>query len=225
MADQDISNNLNFDGGASTSNGSEYFFGGSSGYPLSPMEGASGGFVTRYTNIAQKIQDLARVQATFTRFNQQPDLRFIKESFRVVQKADTLDFLDLASFFHPLQSFSGFQKQTFSIGPENTINLDPGSFDSTLGEASMIMARAYYLPETGADQKLLFWDYKGQSRNTMGEFMVLTGAIKDGYNWHGWDLDPFSTYGHTGGANISNGGISFTNPTSSVVKLVVITAN
>ena len=59
----------------------------------------------------------------------------------------------------------------------------------------------------------------------MGEFMVLTGAVKNGSQWRGWDVDPFSTYGHTGNANSSDGGFIFTNPTDYNVKLTVIAAN
>ena len=87
------------------------------------------------------------------------------------------------------------------------------------------MARAFYLPETPIDEKILFWDYKGSGRNLMGQFMVLTGAIKENSIWKGWDLDPFSTYGHTGPADSANGGFIFTNPTDRNVKLTIITAN
>ena len=111
------------------------------------------------------------------------------------------------------------------IGPRSSANLDPGSFYGTTGEVSMLIARAHYLPETTEDQKVLFWDYKANERNIMGEIMVLTGAIKNGSQWRGWDVDPFSTYGHTGNANSYNGGFIFTNPTDYNVKLIVIAAN
>jgi hypothetical protein len=224
VADQDISS-YNFDGGSALTDGGDQIAGGSAGYPLNPMAGASGGFETVYTNIAINRDSLPRIEATFREFNEKPELRFIKESLVVTQKAATLDYLDVASFFHPLQDFSDFQKQTFTIGPLNSVNIDSGSFEGTLGEASMIIARAYYLPESAVDERILFWDYKGNSRNIMGKFMVLTGAIKKDLHWKGWDLDPFSTYGHTGPANIGNGGLSFTNPTSKTVKLTIITAN
>ncbi len=220
-------NNLDFDGGSALSVGTNNFPGGSAGFALDPMEGTTGPqtFVTTYTNIAQKKADLTRVNATFRDFNDQPEIKFIKESFDVIQQADTLDYLDVASFFHPLQSFSDFQKQTFIIGPRNSVNLDPSGFEGTSGEASMLMARAYYLPETEEDEKILFWDYKGMGRNVMGQFMVLTGAIKEDSHWKGWDLDPFSTYGHTGPADSAQGGFIFTNPTERNVKLTIITAN
>ena len=89
----------------------------------------------------------------------------------------------------------------------------------------MLIARAHYLPETTEDQKVLFWDYKANERNIMGEIMVLTGAIKNGSQCKGWDVDPFSTYGHTGNDNSYNGGFIFTNPTDYNVKLIVIAAN
>jgi hypothetical protein len=224
VADQDIAS-YNFDGGSAFSDGGNQIAGGSAGYPLNPMSGTTGGFATLYTNLAINRDSLLRIEATFREFNEKPELRFVKESLVVTQKADTLDYLDIASFFHPLQDFSDFQKQTFTIGPLNSVNIDPGSFEGTLGEASMIVARAYYLPESKADERILFWDYKGNSRNIMGKFMVLTGAIKKDLHWKGWDLDPFSTYGHTGPANIGNGGLSFSNPTSKTVKLTIITAN
>ena len=224
MADQDIAS-YTIDGGSAFSDGGNQIAGGSAGYPLNPMAGTTGGFDTLYTNLAINRDSLLRIEATFREFNEKPELRFVKESLVVTQKADTLDYLDIASFFHPLQDFSDFQKQTFTIGPLNSVNIDPGSFEGTLGEASMIVARAYYLPESKADERILFWDYKGNSRNIMGKFMVLTGAIKKDLHWKGWDLDPFSTYGHTGPANIGNGGLSFSNPTSKTVKLTIITAN
>lgn len=220
-------NNLNFEGGSAFNSSGDILPGGSAGYPLNPMQGVTGPqeFITKYTNIALTKDTLQRVDATFKEFNEQPEIKFIKESFDVIQKADTLDYLDVADFFHPLQSFSDFQKQTFVIGPRNSVNLDPSGFEGTSGESSMLIARAYYLPETPADQKILFWDYKGIGRNTMGQFMILTGAIKEDTHWKGWDLDPFSTYVHTGDADSSQGGFIFTNPTDNNVKLTIITAN
>lgn len=220
-------NNLNYDGGTANSVGGVNIPGGSAGFALDPMQGTTGPqiFVTTYTNIALTKATLPRIDATFRDFNDQPQIKFIKESFDVVQQADTLDYLNVAAFFHPLQSFSDFQKQTFVIGPRNSVNLDPSGFEGTSGESSMLIARAYYLPETEEDQKVLFWDYKGMGRNTMGQFMILTGAIKEDTHWKGWDLDPFSTYGHTGNPNPELGGFVFTNPTDKNVKLTILTAN
>lgn len=217
--------NNDFYGGSASEIGSELFVGGSAAYPLDPLGGSTGGFETRYTNIAEITQDLERVEATFKRFNDPTEVKFIKESFRVIQQSQTLNYLDLVDFFHPLQDFSEFQKVSMIIGPRSSANLDPGSFYGTTGEVSMLIARAFYLPETTEDEKILFWDYKANERNIMGEFMVLTGAVKDGSQWRGWDVDPFSTYGHTGNANSSNGGFIFTNPTDYNVKLTVIVAN
>jgi hypothetical protein len=225
VADQDVSS-FNFDGGsASNTSFNQTVAGGSAGFALSPTEGGTAAFVTQYTNIALTKEQFPRINATFKDFNDQPEVRFIKESFRVVQKADTLDTVNLADFFHPLQNFSDFQKQTFNIGPHNSANLDPSSFDSTLGEVSFIIARANYLPEAGVNERILFWDYKNTGRNTMGQFMVLTGAVKNGLSWKGWNVDPFSTYDHNGPANITAGGFTFTNPTQWTVKLTIITAN
>lgn len=225
MADQDVSA-YNFDGGsASNTVFNQTVAGGSAGYALSPVQGASGGFVTQYTNIALNKGYLPRIDATFRDFNDQPELRFIKESFRVVRKADTLDTVNVSDFFHPLQSFSNFQKQTFTIGPNNSANLDPSNFDDTLGEVSMIIARAYYLPEASPNQRLLFWDYRNTGRNPMGEIMILTGAVKNGAYWKGWNVDPFSTEDHTDNPDISIGGFTFSNPTQYSVKLTILIAN
>lgn len=224
MADNNIDIN-DFDGGSSNTGNDTFFVGGSAGFALDPLAGSTGGFNTEYINIAQQVDDLARIEATFKRFNDPTELRFIKESFDVVKQDKTLDILNVVDFFHPLQSFSDYQKQTMVIAPRASANLDPSSFVNTNGEVSMIIARAYYLPETPDESKILFWDYKGTERNIMGELMILTGAIKEGYNWRGWDVDPFSTYGHTGNANSALGGFIFTNPTDYNVKLTVITAN
>ena len=108
MADQDIAS-YNFDGGSAFSDGGNQIAGGSAGYPLNPMSGTTGGFDTVYTNLASNRDSLPRIEATFREFNEKPELRFVKESLVVTQKADTLDYLDIASFFHPLQDFSDFQ--------------------------------------------------------------------------------------------------------------------
>ena len=61
--------NNDFYGGSASDIGSEIFAGGSAAYPMDPLGGSTGGFVTRYTNIAEITQDLERVEATFKRFN------------------------------------------------------------------------------------------------------------------------------------------------------------
>lgn len=212
-----------FDGGSSNSNYSSDIIGGSSLFPLDPNTGGTGEFKTMYTNMALDATPWVDIiQATFTRFNEPTKIRFIKESLDVVYQSKTMDFLDLKNFFHPLQSFSDYQKQTIIISPNSSFNLDPGAFSSTNGEISMLIARAYYLPEVISDDQILFWDYKGNQRYTMGKFMVLTGAIKNGYTWRGWDVNPFD---QNGIPYSSLGGFIFTNPTSYDVKLTIIIAN
>lgn len=224
MADSETLNNDNFEGGNSLQTGQTSIIGGDSTFAIVPA-GATAGFDIIYQNIAKTIPELEIIEATFQRFNDPNEVEFIKESFEVVYQDKTLDKLDVVDFFHPLQSFSNYQKQTFVISPRASANLDPSSFTSTNGEVSMIIAKAEYLPGTPIEKKVIFWDYKGNQRNVMGEIMILTGAIKEDASWRGWDVDPFSTYGHTGPANSANGGFIFTNPTDSEVQLTVITAN
>jgi hypothetical protein len=215
----------NFDGGSASSAGPVNFIGGSSLYPTDSLGGSTGGFDTLYTNIALTYPDLDRVKATFERFNDPTEIKFIKESFTVTKQSQTLNKLDLIDFFHPLQEFSEYQKQSILIGPRSSVNIDAGSFYGTTGEVSMFIAKANYLPESGDNDKILFWDYKTNPRQIMGEIMILTGAVKGGSQWRGWDMDPFSTYGHTGNANSAQGGFIFTNPTDYNVNLTVIAAN
>jgi hypothetical protein len=224
VADSETVNNDNFDGGTSSQIGDINLIGGNSEFAISPS-GSTAGFNVKYTNIAETTPALEIIEATFQRFNDPNEVEFIKESFEVIYQEKTLDKLDVIDFFHPLQSFSNYQKQTFVILPQTSANLDPSSFTSTNGEVSMLIAKAEYLPGTSIEEKVLFWDYKGNQRNIMGEIMILTGAIKEDLSWRGWDVDPFSTYGHTGPANSANGGFIFTNPTDSEVQLTVITAN
>ena len=224
MADSEILNTDNFDGGSSLQTGETLVVGGSAGFAITPS-GSTAGFEIEYLNIARQLDELEIIEATFQRFNDPNEIEFIKESFDVVHQSKTLDTLNVVDFFHPLQSFSNYQKQTFVILPRTSANLDPSSFTSTNGEVSMLIARANYLPGTPREEKVIFWDYKGSQRNIMGEVMILTGAIKEDIPWKGWDVDPFSTYGHTGPANSANGGFIFTNPTDSEVQLTVITAN
>ena len=230
---QDIENQgiNNYDGGSSISSipGETEIFGGNSNFPIgpnqSPTNGATGSFTTGYKNIALIKDQFKSIEATFQRFNEPVGVKFIKESFEVVHQSSVVDFLDVMDFFHPLQEFSNYQKQTIVINPTTSFNLDPGSFIDTNGEISMLIARAEYLPEAKDTDRVLFWDYLGSQRNLMGDFMVLTGAIKKGYNWKGWDIDPFSTYNHADLPNSANGGFIFTNPTDLVVRLTIITAN
>ena len=216
---------LNIDGGNASGQGSE-ISGGNSEYPLNPQSaGSTGGFLTTYTNIALSRKDLKRIDATFRRFNDQPKVKFIKEYYSVIRKEETMDKISLAEFFHPLQSFSEYQKQTVVIDPLTTINLDPSSFYSTEGEVSLLVVKAEYLPEAETNEKMIFWDYGNTPRKIMGSIMILSGSIKNGSAWHGWDIDPFSDYSHSTPPDINEGGISFTNPTEKTVKLTILTAN
>lgn len=237
MQDLESPSNNNYDGGSSQFPGGNEIYGGSSNFPIGPNQyptnqssqnpvgGTTGGFSTEYRNIVLKSGQFKNIEATFQRFNEPVGVKFVKESFDVVYQSQVLDFLDVADFFHPLQSFSNYQKQTIIINPTTSFNLDPGSFTDTNGEISMLVAKAEYLPEAEDSDRILFWDYKGSQRNLMCDFMVLTGAIKNGQNWKGWDIDPFSTYNHADIPNSANGGFIFTNPTDMVVKLTIITAN
>lgn len=224
MAENNTSQVEDFDGGNSSFHGSD-LSGGSSEYPLSPSGPTGSDFFTKYTNVANLREQLKQIDETFKRFNTKPVLNFINDSIVISRKAETLDFLSLSEFFHPLLDFSEYQKQTFVINPETTINIDSSSLQTTNGEVSMIVVKAQYLPEATDSDKVIFWDYKGSVRNPMGQIMVLSGAVKNGSSWYGWDMDPFSTYGHTGSADISTGGLSFTNPTGLNVKLTIIIAS
>lgn len=222
---QNDDNILNIDGGDSTNGGTE-LIGGNSEYALSPQSsGSTGGFLTNYTNVALLSKDLKRINATFKRFNDSPKVKFVKEYYSIIRKEETMDKISLSDFFHPLQSFSEYQKQTIVIDPLTTINLDPSSFSASEGEVSLIVVKAEYLPETDSNEKMIFWDYGNTPRKIMGSIMILSGSIKNGYSWHGWDVDPFSNYQHSQPPNINNGGISFTNPTGKQVKLTILTAN
>lgn len=238
MQDLETPSINNYDGGSSSQfPGGDEIYGGGSNFPIgpnqyptnqpiqNPLGGPTGAFNMEYRNIALNKNQFKIIDATFQRFNEPIGLKFIKESFDVVYQSQVLDFLDVAEFFHPLQSFSNYQKQTIVINPATSFNLDPGSFTNTNGEISMLIARAEYLPEAKGDDRILFWDYLASQRNIMGGFMVLTGAIKKGYSWKGWDMDPFSTYDHVDIPNSANGGFIFTNPTSMTVRLTIITAN
>jgi hypothetical protein len=224
MADQDPTNIPDFDGGNAVSTG-QNFLGGSSTYASTP-QGASGSeFKMVYTNVAKVRSDLERVNKTFKEFNDPYELKFVGTSFTINKKAVTSDSLDISDFFHPLLDFSEYQKQTFVIGTGTTINIDPSSFYMTLGVVSFVICKAEYLPESSPDDRVLFWDYLGNTRNIMGEIMILSGAVKENVSWYGWDLNPYSTVGQTGPVNVSQGGLSFTNPTGYSVRLTIITAN
>jgi hypothetical protein len=221
---QQESNNLNYDGGSSSGGTYNQTVQGGSNNPVFTPGVCT--FTVRYSNVALTREQLPVIDWTFKYKNQPAVFRYFKSSFNVCLQSNVMDTLNLTSFFHPFLSFSSYQKQTFVIDPDTTIDIDTSNFAQTLNEVSFILARAYYLPTQQGSARVLFWDYGGVRRYPMGEIMVLTGAVKEGSNWRGWDISPFANYGHTGPvSNPSLGGISFTNPTTSPVKLVVITAN
>ena len=204
---------------------------------LLPISGSTGGtgtyatgpippdatFETTYTILANNTEDLERVQLTFCDFNEPRKIRFFQEALNVVWKQYTEESISLKTFFHPLQDFSGFQKQTFSINPGSYFYYDPGYFEDTNGYIGLLFATASYLPEAGTNREI-YWSYgptssygasgapgtTGSYNNyVMGDFLVLSGAIKEGATGNGWD----------------SRGFYFTNPTEEVVKLKIITAN
>lgn len=217
-----IEEELNLEGGDSLNPGFEVL-GGDSEYYMS--NGSTGGFVTNYTNVAQIDTDLKRINATFRRFNDPNEVRFIKEYFCITKKDETFDKISVSEFFHPLQDFSEYQKQTVILDPYTTINLDPSSFYSTEGEVSLIVVKAEYLPEAEYSEKMIFWDYGNTPTKIMGSLMILSGAVKNGASWHGWDVNPFDSYDQTTQPTINDGGLSFNNPTKNKVKLTILTSN
>jgi hypothetical protein len=222
MSDQ---SNLNFDGGESLQSGDLVNIQGGVGVSSVLTPGACT-FTLNYKNVALNRSQIPLIDWTFKYKNQPAVGRFFKSSFNVCLQADVVDSINLAPFFHPLLSFSSYQKQTFVISPETSIDLDSSDFQNSGDEIGFFFARAYYLPTAENDEKVIFWEYGNNQRYPMGQIMCLSGAIKDGAAWKGWKTNPFETYGHTGpSSNLSLGGFSFTNPTKNAVKLVVITAN
>jgi hypothetical protein len=219
--------NYDFDGGASGSSNLSFAsdIQGSSVNPVFVPGVCS--FYVNYRNIAKTRDQLSLVNWTFKYQNDPYKMRFFKSGFNIYKQSQVQETIDLSSFFHPLLTFSSYQKQTFNISPLATVTIDSGNYQETGNQASFIFARAYYLPDASPDQKFLFWDYGGNERYPMGEIMSLSGAVKQSVSgWRGWNTSPFAYYGHTGPIyNPSIGGISFTNPTSKVVRLTVIISN
>jgi hypothetical protein len=213
-----------FGGGSSAGGtGSGTLFGvGSSVKGLYP--GQTGDFKTDYTLIANTPGSMRRVNLTFTNYNDPKEVRLFNTSLNVTYHAATEEKLDLSEYFHPLQSFSGYQRQTFVIAPDTSINLDPGDFDTTLGEVSLLLAKAEYYADATDDQRLLYWHYNGIRRYVMGDMMMLTGQVKEDASWKGWEVraDVENQVGYTGAAT---GGFVFSNPTEYSVKLTILTAN
>lgn len=217
-----IGDNLDIYGGESTFGGT-----GSTGWGSAFGEGDSisglnpgqtGAFQTRYTLIANSPGSLKRVNLTFSNFNDPHEMRVFNSSLNVVHQAETNEKLDLSKFFYPVQSFSAYQKQTFVIPSDSSVNLDSGDFDTTEGEVGLIVAKADYYADATADQEILYWQYNGEERYVMGKFMILSGQVKNGYSWKGWDVTPEETGGSTGG-------FVFSNPTEYSVKLTILTAS
>jgi hypothetical protein len=114
--------------------------------------------------------------------------------------------------------------QTFIMTPNTSINLDQGDFDTTLGEVGLLVARAEFNADATVNERMLYWQYGGTNRYIMADFMMLTGQVKDGQVWKGWQTsnDVSQQVGYTGAAT---GGFIFSNPTEYQVKLMVLTAS
>lgn len=184
--------------------------------------GGSAEFLVDYAIIAVNKTALRRVNLTFSDFNDPHNVRFYNTSINVAWQKYTEETLNLVSFFHPIQSYTNYQKQTFNLAPLSSINFDVGNFDETFGEVSLLMAQAEYLPHlTETPYNVLYWNYKNSPRYEMGEFMVLTGAVKTTSNWYGWQVDPSLEPDYDG----LTPGFIFTNPTNYTVRLTILTAN
>jgi hypothetical protein len=174
--------------------------------------------------VALNEAGLNRVNLTFSDFNDPHYVSFYNTSMNVSWQAETLDKLNLSDFFYPVQSFSGYQMQTFVMSPNTSINLDQGDFDTTLGEIGLLVARAQFYADATENQRMLYWQYGGSDRYIMADFMMLSGQVKNGQVWKGWQTsnDVSSEIGYTGAAT---GGFIFSNPTEYQVKLMVLTAS
>jgi hypothetical protein len=223
MAETGIGGDLDIYGGSSTFPSNGPVFGeGTATVGLDP--GPSATFDTKYTLIALTPGSLERVNLTFADFNDPHQVRFYNTAMNVAWQDVTEQKLDLADFFYPMQDFSGYQQQTFVISPDTSINLDQGDFDTTLGEVGLLMARAQFYADATPDQIMLYWQYGGSERYIMADFMMLSGQVKNGQVWKGWQTsnDVSSEIGYTGAAT---GGFIFSNPTEYSVKLTVLTAS
>jgi hypothetical protein len=184
--------------------------------------GGSAEFLVDYTIIARNKTALRRVNLTFANFNDPQNIRFYNTALNVAWQKYTEETLSLVDFFHPIQSFSNYQKQTFNIAALSSINFDVGNFETTYGEVSLLMAQAEYLPHLVVDtDNIIYWNYKNSPRYAMGEFMVLTGAVKTTSPWFGWQVDPSQEPDYTG----IEPGFVFTNPTNYTVRITILTAN
>lgn len=211
----------NFDGG-NASDPSVLYLADSSTSDNVLIPGGSAEFKVDYAIIAPNLTALRRVNLTFADFNDPVNVRFYNTALNVSWQKYTEDTLNLVSFFHPIQSFSNYQKQTFNIPARTSINFDVGNFDETYGEVSLITVQAEYLPHLTVDPyNVIYWNYKNSPRYVMGEFMVLTGAVKTSGSWQGWQVDPSLEPGYDG----ITPGFQFTNPTEYTVRITILTAN
>ena len=211
----------NYDGGNASDESGLYLADSSKAENIF-IPGGSADFLVDYAIIAPNKTALRRVNLTFANFNDPVNIRFYNTALNVSWQKFTEVTLDLVSFFHPLQNFSNYQKQTFNIPARTTVNFDTGNFDETYGEASLIMVQAEYLPHLVDDPfNLIYWNYKNSPRYVMGEFMVLSGAVKTSGNWKGWQVDPSLEPGYDG----ITPGFVFTNPTNFSVRITILTAN
>lgn len=211
----------NYDGGGS-SNQSVFYLADSSTSENVLVPGGSAEFLVDYTIIAPNKTALRRVNLTFADFNDPVNVRFYNTALNVAWQKYTEETLNLVSFFHPIQSFSNYQKQTFNIPARTSFNFDIGNFDDTFGEVSLMMVQAEYLPHITEDPyNVIYWNYKNSPRYVMGEFMVLTGAVKTTGNWQGWQVDPSLEPDYDG----ITPGFKFTNPTNYTVRITILTAN
>lgn len=214
------STDYNYDGGDAYNSSSLLVSDGNSTSILPP--GASAEFLVDYAIIAPNETALRRVNLTFANFNDPHNVRFYNTAINVSWQKNTEETLNLVSFFQPIQSFSNYQKQTFNLAPLSSINFDIGNFDETFGEVSLLMAQAEFLPHLVADpENILYWNYKNSPRYIMGQFMVLSGAVKTSSNWYGWQVDPSLEPGYDG----ITPGFVFTNPTNFPVRLTILTTN
>ena len=153
------STGYNFDGGNSSNESNLYLTDSNSENVFIP--GGSASFAVDYTIIAPNKTALRRVNLTFADFNDPVNVRFYNTAINVSWQKYTEETLNLVSFFHPIQNFSNYQKQTFSIPARSTINFDVGNFDETFGEVSLMMVQAEYLPHLVEDPyNVIYWNYK-----------------------------------------------------------------
>jgi hypothetical protein len=199
------------------------YSGGSDAYGLTP--GASASLGIRYRNVATIRDQIKIVGLTLRDYNDPREIKFFNTGFNVKYQSAVEERIDVTDFFHPLQNFSSWQKQTVLLSPLSSINLDPGDFENTNGEISFLMVKPVYSPEASVEERVCFWNYKSSKRFLIGPLLVLTGAVKDGYNWKGWSTNPFPSELQSGQPNPALGGFIFSNPTNKSIKLIILTAS